>query len=248
MRNAALLIGAISAQRSPVLKGKELSGDRPRGIAALALAGLFGLLNSVACGSSSSANEDANHADTSVDMQQVTDAGVVPDASTPVGLDASVDAPVNASVDAPVNASVDAPVNASVDAPVNASVDAPVNASVDAPVNASVDAPVNASVDASVNASMDAPIDAFAGPPIDASACTLGDGGMPGTTCAQGQVCSGGICQSACGVGQMLCADGVCHDLMNENANCGWCGSECSLDKQCIGGECTCLVPGMCPL
>jgi hypothetical protein len=224
MRNAALLIGAISAQRSPVLKGKELSGDRPRGIAALALAGLFGLLNSVACGSSSSANEDANHADTSVDMQQVTDAGVVPDASTPVGLDASVDAPVNASVDAPVNASVDAP------------------------VNASVDAPVNASVDASVNASMDAPIDAFAGPPIDASACTLGDGGMPGTTCAQGQVCSGGICQSACGVGQMLCADGVCHDLMNENANCGWCGSECSLDKQCIGGECTCLVPGMCPL
>jgi len=244
MRNATLLIGAISAQRNSVFKGEEFSGDRPRGIAALALAGLFGLLNSVACGSSSSSNEDANHADTPMDRQQVADTRVVPDASTPVGLDASADAPVNASVDA----SVDAPVNASVDAPVNASVDAPVNASMDAPVNASMDAPVNASMDAPIDAFMGAPVDGFVGVPVDASTCTLADGGMPGTTCAQGQVCSGGICQSACGVGQMLCSDGICHDLMNENANCGWCGSQCSLDKQCVGGQCACIVSGTCPL
>ena len=190
MRNTTLLIGAKSAQRNPVSKGEEFFGDRPRGIAALALVGLFGLLNSVACGSSSSTNEDAGHADTSADRQQVTDTGVVPDASTPVGLDA------------PVNASVDA--------------------FVDAPVNASVDAPVNASVDAPENASVDAPIDAFVGAPVDASACTL--------------------------VGQTLCADGVCHDLMNEDSNCGWCGSQCSLDKQCISGQCACIVPGTCPL
>ena len=218
MKNAIRLIGAISAQRNySGLKREEFSGDRPCGIAALALAGLFGLLNGVACGSSSSTNADANHADTSADRQQVSDTGVVPDVSTPVGLDASVDASVNASVDA------------SVDATVDASVDASVNASVDAPVNAPVDAPGDEFVDA----------------PGDASLCTLEDGG---TTCAQGQVCSDGICQSACGVGQPLCTDGVCHNLMNENANCGWCGSECSLDKQCVGGECTCIVPGMCPL
>jgi len=178
VRNTTLLIGAKSAQRNPVSKGEEFFGDRPRGIAALALVGLFGLLNSVACGSSSSTNEDAGHADTSADRQQVTDTGVVPDASTPVGLDA--------------------------------------------PVNASVDAPVNASVDAPENASVDAPIDAFVGAPVDASACTL--------------------------VGQTLCADGVCHDLMNEDSNCGWCGSQCSLDKQCISGQCACIVPGTCPL
>ena len=162
MRNTTLLIGAKSAQRNPVSKGEEFFGDRPRGIAALALVGLFGLLNSVACGSSSSTNEDAGHADTSADRQQVTDTGVVPDASTPVGLDAPV------------------------------------------------------------NASVDAPIDAFVGAPVDASACTL--------------------------VGQTLCADGVCHDLMNEDSNCGWCGSQCSLDKQCISGQCACIVPGTCPL
>ena len=234
MKNAIRLIGAISAQRNySGLKREEFSGDRPCGIAALALAGLFGLLNGVACGSSSSTNADANHADTSADRQQVSDTGVVPDVSTPVGLDASVDASVNASVDA------------SVDATVDASVDASVNASVDAPVNAPVDAPGGASVDAPVNAPVDAPGDEFVDAPGDASLCTLEDGG---TACAQGQVCSDGICQSACGVGQTLCTDGVCHDLMNENANCGWCGSECSLDKQCIGGECTCIVPGTCQL
>ena len=205
MRNAMLLIGAESAQRNySVFKREEFSGDRPRGIAALALAGLFGLLNSAGCGSSSSANEDANQADTFADSQQVTATEDVPDASMPFGPDA--------------------------------------------PVNASIDAPVNASIDAPANASVDAPVDAFVVAPVDASVCTPADGGMPGTTCGEGEVCSGGICQSACGVGQTLCTDGICHDLMNENANCGWCGSECSSDKQCIGGDCACIDPGMCPL
>ena len=228
MRNAILSVGAISAQRShSVFKRDEFPGDRPRGIAALALVGLFGLLNSVACGSSSSSsNEDANLADTSTDRQQGTDTWVAPDASTSVDLDASVNASVDASVDAPVIASVDA------------SVDAPVIASVDASVDASVNAPVDAFVDAQV--------DAFVGAPVDASVCTLADGGMPGTTCAQGLVCIGGICQSTCGDGQTLCADGVCHDLTNENANCGWCASTCATDKQCISSVCTCIVPGTC--
>jgi hypothetical protein len=232
MRNAVLLIGAKSAQRNDsVFRREEVSGDRPRGIAALALAGLFGLLNSAGCGSSSSAKEDASQAGTFADKPQVADPGDVPDASMPVGPDASVDAPVNVSLDATVNVSLDATVNASLDALVDAFVDAPVNASLDAPVDAFVGAPV----------------DAFVSAPVDASVCTPADGGTPGITCAQGQVCNGGICQSACGVGQTLCEDGVCHDLMNENANCGWCGSECSLDKQCIVGDCACIVPGTCP-
>ena len=230
MSNAIRLIGAISAQpNDSVFKREEFSGDRPRGIAALALAGLFGLLNSVACSSSSSsAKEDASPADTSADRQQAPDIQVSPDVNTPVGLDASVDTPANASVDAPVDAFADAFVDASAHAPVDASADA------------SVDAPVGVFVDARVDAFVSAPVDAFV--------CTPADGGMPGTICAPEQVCNGGICQSACGVGQTLCPEGVCHDLMNENANCGWCGSECALDKQCVGGNCTCIVPGTCPL
>jgi len=77
--------------------------------------------------------------------------------------------------------------------------------------------------------------------------CTLADGGPSGTACAQGEECSGGVCQRACGIGETRCQDGVCHDLMTEDANCGWCGSGCALDKKCIGGECTCIVPGTCP-
>jgi len=233
MRNPTRLIGAVSAQPNHSdSKREEFSGGRPRGITALALAGLLGLLNSVACGSSSSSsNEDANRADTPADTQQI------PDVSTPVGPDASVDTSMNASVDAPVDALVDAPVSVSGDAPVNASVDA-----------ASVDASVGAFVDASVNTSVDAPVDTLVGAPVDAFVCTPADGGMPGTICAEGQVCSDGICQTACGVGLTLCEDGVCHDLMNENTNCGWCGSECSLDKQCGDGQCMCIVPDTCPL
>lgn len=242
MRNAIRLIGATSAHpKNSGIKREEFFGGRPRGIAALALVGLFGLLNSVACGSSSSSsNQDANHADTSADRQQVPDIWVAPDVSTPVGPDASVDTPV----DTPVNASVDAPVDAFVDAPSNTPVDAPANASLDA----SADVRVGAFVDATVNAAMDAPVDGVVPVPVDAFVCTQADGGMPGTICAPGQVCNDGVCQRACGVGQTLCTDGVCHDLMNENANCGWCASECALDKQCVGGNCTCIVPGTCPL
>jgi hypothetical protein len=234
MRNIVRPIDAISAQPNHgIFKREGFFGERPCGVAALALAGLFGLLNSVACGSSSSSsNEDANLADTSADRRQGVDTWVVPDAGAPVGLDASGDTRVNSSVDAPVDAFAVAPVDVSVEASVNTPVDAPMNTSVDAPFNASVDTSV----------------EAFVGPTVDASGCTVADGGMPGTTCAQGQVCSDGICQRACGAGLTLCTDDACHDLMNENANCGWCGSECSLDKQCVGGECTCIVPGMCPL
>jgi len=238
MRNAIRPIGAISAQRNDVVFKREgFSGDRPRGITALALAGLFGLLNSVACGSNttSSSKEDASLADTSVDRQQGADTWVGPDASMPVGLDASVDTRVNATVDASADATVDAFADATVDAFADASVDVPVTAPVDAFVGPAVDAFVGPG------------IDAFVGAPIDASVCTLADGGMPGSTCAPGQVCNDGVCQRACGVGQTACTDDVCHDLMNENANCGWCGSECSMDKQCIAGECTCIIPGMCP-
>lgn len=232
MRNAIRPISALPGQRNDaVFRREELHGDRSRGIVALGMAGLLGLLNSAACGSSSSTNEDASLADTSTDRLPGKDSGGVPDVSAPVGLDATVDTTASASVDAPIDASADT----TVDSPVDARVDAPISA----PVDASMDTPMNASVDAQV--------DAFVGPPVDASFCTLADGGMSGTTCAQGQVCNDGICQRACGVGQTACADDVCHDLMNENANCGWCGSECSLDKQCIGGDCTCIVPGMCP-
>ena len=80
------------------------------------------------------------------------------------------------------------------------------------------------------------------------ASCTLVDGGTPGTTCAPGQVCSGGVCRNGCDVGQTRCSDSLCHNLMTEDANCGWCDSQCASDKQCISGVCTCIVPGTCPL
>jgi hypothetical protein len=77
--------------------------------------------------------------------------------------------------------------------------------------------------------------------------CNLADSGTSGTTCAQGQACSGGVCQSACEVGQTRCPDGACRHLMTDNDNCGMCGSECASDKKCMSGVCTCIVPGTCP-
>jgi hypothetical protein len=76
--------------------------------------------------------------------------------------------------------------------------------------------------------------------------CSLADGGTSGTTCTQGQVCSGGVCQSACGVGQTRCPDNACRDFKTDSDNCGLCGSECALDKKCVSSVCTCIVPGTC--
>jgi Stigma-specific protein, Stig1 len=76
--------------------------------------------------------------------------------------------------------------------------------------------------------------------------CTLADGGSSGTTCAQGQVCSGGVCESACEGGQGRCPDGACRHFLTDNDNCGLCGSVCALDKKCTSGVCVCIVPGTC--
>jgi hypothetical protein len=224
-----LVVDAISARHDfSAFKRESPSGGRPRGITTLALAGLLGLLNSVACGSSSSDNTDASHADALADSHEVADTAAVPDGGRPIGLDASEDVPVHVSVDATVGVSVDAPA----DAPMTALVDATVDTSVDTSANVSVDAPVNASVDALVETS------------VDALTCGLVDGG--GTGCPTGQICNQGLCQDVCAAGRTLCEDGVCHDLMTEDSHCGWCNSGCAKDKRCIAGSCTCIVPGTC--
>ena len=46
-----------------------------------------------------------------------------------------------------------------------------------------------------------------------------------GTTCAAGKLCSAGTCSTSCVAGTSLCTDGKCHDLDNDNANCGVCGT-----------------------
>jgi hypothetical protein len=78
------------------------------------------------------------------------------------------------------------------------------------------------------------------------ASCTLADGGVSGNACAQGQACSGGVCESACEGGQTRCSDGACRHFLTDNDNCGLCGSACALDKKCTSGVCVCIVQGTC--
>jgi hypothetical protein len=43
----------------------------------------------------------------------------------------------------------------------------------------------------------------------------------------------------ACPRGRTLCS-GVCVNLESSHANCGGCGAECPLEKQCVHGQCVC--------
>lgn len=58
-----------------------------------------------------------------------------------------------------------------------------------------------------------------------------------GTTCAEGQVCSGGICMLSCPDGYTECG-GVCRDLGSDIYNCGMCGMSCSSGFVCAEGAC----------
>ena len=66
----------------------------------------------------------------------------------------------------------------------------------------------------------------------------------PTHICPAGQVCSNGSCQTTCGANLTLCiADGLCHDLGADPANCGTtatsgCGHACQSGETCQAGLC----------
>lgn len=63
--------------------------------------------------------------------------------------------------------------------------------------------------------------------------------GVCSRTCAAGQVCSDGLCQSSCRTGLTACGR-ACADLTSSNANCGQCGTSCGLGFRCSKGTCAC--------
>jgi hypothetical protein len=61
--------------------------------------------------------------------------------------------------------------------------------------------------------------------------------GACGTTCATGEVCSGGVCAPTCGGGQVFCA-GACRDVQTDRAHCGACGTRCVAGQVCNQARC----------
>src|SRR5215217_810785 len=89
-----------------------------------------------------------------------------------------------------------------------------------------------------------------------------GCGGSCGS-CATDQVCASGRCESSCPSGQKVCRDacipnnqcctnddcpaanptccgGVCVNAQIDERNCGICGRHCTVNEQCVGGQCLC--------
>ena len=61
--------------------------------------------------------------------------------------------------------------------------------------------------------------------------------GACGTTCAAGQVCSGGACALSCQSGLTDCS-GKCVDLLADINNCGKCATPCAAGQVCSSGKC----------
>lgn len=68
------------------------------------------------------------------------------------------------------------------------------------------------------------------------------------TQCALGSICTNHACAPGCSTVQactdgLSCCDGVCHDLLTENENCGACNEACTStvnsDWACLAGTCT---------
>jgi len=67
--------------------------------------------------------------------------------------------------------------------------------------------------------------------------------GACGTACAQGEVCSQGMCGSVCAGGTTNC-NGVCVNTTNDPGNCGSCGSACAAGEVCSMGMCSSICGG----
>ena len=63
-----------------------------------------------------------------------------------------------------------------------------------------------------------------------------------GTTCANGEVCSGVACTVTCGGSLQNCA-GICRDLSTDRFNCGGCGTTCANGEICAAGTCQTSCP-----
>ncbi len=61
--------------------------------------------------------------------------------------------------------------------------------------------------------------------------------GACGTTCALGQFCVRGVCQTMCGAGFTQCG-GICRDLTSDREGCGMCGNACGSGELCVAGRC----------
>src|SRR5262245_60892957 len=70
-----------------------------------------------------------------------------------------------------------------------------------------------------------------------------GNCGSCGHECPAGVVCSGGVCSSACPVGQQLC-EGSCVDVGSDPNHCGACDAPCTPDRVCTAGTCECAIAG----
>ncbi len=78
------------------------------------------------------------------------------------------------------------------------------------------------------------------------------DGGVAGSTCPPGLLCSGGGCQLTCKTGQVVCG-GVCTDPLTSRAFCGAtagcgagsgsAGAVCNAGELCVAGACKLTCP-----
>ncbi len=78
---------------------------------------------------------------------------------------------------------------------------------------------------------------------------TAANCGACGTSCTGSDVCSNGVCASACSANLTACSttDGgtICADLERDSANCHACGNACSSNEICASGACEplCAAP-----
>ncbi|OIP35992.1 MAG: hypothetical protein AUK47_15750 [Deltaproteobacteria bacterium CG2_30_63_29] len=61
--------------------------------------------------------------------------------------------------------------------------------------------------------------------------------GACGASCAEGLVCTGGVCIEECSAPTLACG-GNCVDVTQNVAHCGGCGNACSTGEFCVGGGC----------
>jgi len=63
--------------------------------------------------------------------------------------------------------------------------------------------------------------------------------GACGTACTAGQVCSAGVCTTACGEGLLACA-ASCASVVDSVQHCGGCDSACAAGQVCQASACVC--------